>query len=155
MLNKLINSDVFLVDLEKAVDSNPEFKAEENNYLNTLKGLGLSEDAHNEIDDVVVPMVAAARKEACRIGFANGVSLIAECLSAGYPAKSIDYNQAFEREDYRKAWDLKAEAHNRLMDLLTDHGIDADVAKKAVEEYGDGVRTYTLISTKLSIPEAI
>lgn len=142
-------------DLEKAVDSSPEFKAQETNYLNVLKGLCLSKEAYNQIDDAVVSMVVAARKEAYRIGLANGVSLITECLFAGYPGKSIDYNQAMTREDYRKAWDLKAEAYNRLMDLLTHHGVDVDTAMKAVNEYGDGVGAYALISAKLSIPEAI
>lgn len=155
MLNKLINSEDFLVDLEKAVESTPSYKALEENFFNTMKGLCLSKDAHDEIDDAVGPLVAVAIKEACRIGLANGVSLVIECISAGHTPRSIDYNQAMTREDYRKAWDMKAEAYNRLMDLLTEYGVDDDTAMKAVNEYEDGVGAYALISAKLSIPEAI
>ena len=161
MLSKYMESNEYFKDIEAAVDENPEYKEKERIYLDALKALkeeyGFDNMVYDSIDNPATGIMVAARELAYKKGFQDGVLLVAKCMSArrNNTEKGMDYNQALKREDYRQAWDMKSNTHNKLMDLLIDHGVDLDIAMKAVEAYGDGLEAYTLISSRMEIPEAI
>lgn len=161
LLNEYMQSNEYFEEIEKAVDENQKYKAEEKVYLDALNALqkeyGFDHKVYDSIDNAATLMMVAARELSYKKGFRDGVLLVTDCISArqNNTDKGMDYNQALKRADYKQAWDLKANAHNQLIDLLMDHGVNSKEAKEAVEKYGEGVEAYALISDRLGIPQAI
>ena len=83
MLNKYMKSNEYYEEIEKAVDANPEYKAQEKVYLNSLESLNLGKEAYNSIDASATLMMASARELAYKKGFHDGVKLVADCMSTG------------------------------------------------------------------------
>lgn len=156
MLNNYMKSNEYHAEIEKVVEESPEFKKWDEEYTAALDRIVPNNNLHESIETPATLLMVAARDLAYKKGFQDGVLLVADCISERSNAdKGIDYNQAMACEDYKQAWNLKAAAFNRLMDLLMDHGVKSKEAKKVVEEYNDSVSLYTSISNKLGIPEAV
>jgi hypothetical protein len=81
LLDKYMQSDEYIKEIEAAVDSNPDFRAKEKIYLDTLKSLNLDIDTYDLVDMEVVQLIEAARELAYKKGFSDGVNLVAGCVS--------------------------------------------------------------------------
>ncbi len=154
MLKDYMKSNEYSKKMDRAVFKNKMYKAEEKKYLEVLDGLNLEFKARDNVELAVGLMESAITDLAYEKGFYDGVELMAYCSADGKTGKSkMSYNQALLREDFKQAWDQKADAFNKLMDLLTDHGVSSDKAKKTLFEYYNGVKAYEMLADKLGLPD--
>lgn len=150
MLDLYMKSDEYFNMIEKAVDNTDVFKAISNEFKDALDKLNLDLKTCDTIDNPAIMMTCEARELGYKKGFQDGVKLTVDCVSSGRsPKATVDFNSMMENKDFRKAWDLKLEAHNKLMDLLAASGVNLDTVKVNVEELERTAVDFGITMTKL------